>query len=257
MPRFCANLTFLFPELPFLDRFAAARSAGFAAVEVLFPYDAPAPAMIERLAANGLDLVLINCPPPNYTGGPAGMAAVTELTERFRSDFRRTVRLARVLGARIVHVMAGAAEGAQARATYADNLRWAAAEAPDLTLTIEPINRHDIPGYFLSDYGLAADILAEVGAPNLRLQFDAYHAQRITGDVPGTWARVAPLVAHVQIAGHPGRHEPAGGDIDYPAFFARLDAEGYRGWVGAEYHPLGATADGLGWMNPPAGPDPA
>jgi hydroxypyruvate isomerase len=192
--------------------------------------------------------VLINCPPPNYTGGPRGFAAVPGLEERFRSDFRRAARYAATLGVKHLHVMAGGAEGTEARATYLRNLSWAAAAAPSLRLTIEPINRDDMPGYFLADFGLACDIVREVGAPNLRLQFDAYHAHRITGDVLGTWAEVAPLVVHVQVAGFPGRHEPQGGEIDYLAFFARLDADGYGGWVSAEYRPRHRTEDGLGWL---------
>lgn len=243
MPRFCANLSMLFAELPLLDRFGAARAAGFEAVEILFPYDEPAPLILERLDATGLPLALINCPPPNYAGGPRGFAAVPGHEGRFRSDFRRAARYAAALGARHVHVMAGAAEGEAARATLARNLAWAAAAAPSLSLTIEPINRHDMPGYFLSDYGLALDILGEVAAPNLRLQFDAYHAWRITGDVMGTWERVRGQVVHVQVAGYEGRHEP-----DDRPFLDRLDADGYRGWVSAEYLPRGRTGDGLGWM---------
>ncbi|MBP1806090.1 hydroxypyruvate isomerase family protein [Rubellimicrobium aerolatum] len=248
MPRFCANLTFLFPELPFLDRFAAARAAGFEAVEVLFPYDLPAPQILDRLDRTGLRLALINGPPPNYADGPRGFAAVPETRDRFRADFRRAARYAATLGAERLHLMAGVAEGPEARATYVENLAWAAAAAPSLPLTIEPINPHDMPGYFLQDFALAAEVIAEVGAPNLRLQFDAYHAHRITGDVLATWAAVAPLVTHVQVAGHPGRHEPDTGEIDLRSFLARLDADGYRGWVSAEYHPRGATLDGLGWM---------
>jgi hydroxypyruvate isomerase len=248
MPRFAANLTWLFTELPFLDRFAAARSAGFSGVEVLFPYDNPAPEILDRLAVNDLRLVLINCPPPNYTDGPRGFAAVPGGEERFRHDFKRALRYARALGARHLHIMAGVAEGDAARATYMDNLRWAAAQAPGQSLTIEPINQGDMPGYFLSDFETALTVIKEVGAPNLHLQFDAYHAQRITGDVMGTWDRVRAHVAHVQVAGFPGRNEPTGGVIDYPAFFARLNAEGYAGWVSGEYKPATRTEDGLAWM---------
>lgn len=250
MPRFAANLTWLFSELPFLDRFAAARAAGFSAVEVLFPYDHPAPEMQERLAVNDLSLVLINCPPPNYAEGPRGFAAVPGGEARFRQDFRRSLRYARALGAKHLHLMAGVSEGAAARDAFIDNLRWAAAEAPGQSLTIEPINRDDMPGYFLADYDLALSVLAEVDAPNLGMQFDAYHAHRITGDVMGTWNRVHNTVAHVQVAGFPGRHEPRGGEIDYPAFFAALDLCGYAGWVSAEYKPEHRTEDGLGWMAP-------
>lgn len=243
MPRFCANLTLLFTERPLLDRIGAARSAGFEGVEILFPYDDPVPEVLDRLDRTGLSMVLINCPPPNYAGGARGFAAVPGLEERFRSDFRRAVRYAAALGAQHLHVMAGATDHPEARATFVRNLAWAAAAAPRQSLTIEPINRHDIPGYFLADFGLAMDILAEVGAPNLRLQFDAYHAHRITGDVPGTWDRVRGQVVHVQVGGYDGRHEP-----DDPAFLDRLDSDGYGGWVSGEYHPAGVTEDGLGWM---------
>ena len=248
MPRFAANLTLLFTELPFLDRFEAARAAGFDGVEVLFPYDCPAPQILERLDRTGLAMVLINCPPPNYADGPRGFAAVPAAEGRFRTDFRRAARYAATLGARHLHIMAGAAEGPEARACFVRNLAWAAQSAPRLSLTIEPINGHDMPGYFLQDFDLAAEILERIGAPHLRLQFDAYHAHRLTGDVLGTWDRVRHLVAHVQVGGFPGRHEPMGGEIDYPAFFARLTAEGYAGWISGEYHPAGATRDGLAWL---------
>lgn len=178
MPRFCANLSLLFTELPFLERFGAARAAGFEAVEVLFPYDDPAPQILDRLDAARLPLVLINCPPPNYSGGPRGFAAVPGGEGRFRTDFRRAARYAATLGTKHLHVMAGVAHGPEARAVFARNLAWAAEAAPGLSLTIEPINHHDMPGYFLSDYDLAIEVLEEVAAPNLRLQFDAYHAHQ-------------------------------------------------------------------------------
>lgn len=248
MPRFAANLTTLFAELPFLERFGAARTAGFDAVEVLFPYETPAPDILDRLALNNLSLVLINCPPPNYAGGSAGFAAVPTDADRFRHDFRRAARYAKALGAQHLHVMAGIAQGEVARATFIDNLRWAAAQVPGQSLTIEPINGHDMPGYFLQDYALAVEVLDAVAAPNLRLQFDAYHAHRITGDVMGTWAKMRGRTGHIQIAGFPGRHEPMGGEIDYHAFFRALDRDGYRGWVSGEYYPAGMTASGLSWM---------
>ncbi len=243
MPRFAANLSLLFTELPLLERFGAARKAGFQGVEILFPYDAAVPALQDRLARTELPLVLINAPPPNYTGGPRGFAATPGGEERFRSDFRRAARYAQTLGAEHLHVMAGAAEGPRAREVYVRNLAWAAAAAPGLTLTIEPINPHDVPGYFLADFGLARDVIEEVGAPNLRLQFDSYHAHRLTGDVLGTWDRVRDLVAHVQVGGYDGRHEPRD-----PAFLERLDADGYEGWVSGEYHPRTVTEEGLDWL---------
>lgn len=248
MPKFCANLTWLFTELPFLERFRAAKEAGFDAVEVLFPYDCPAQEMRDRLVWHDLTFILMNCPPPNATGGPQGFAAIPDLEDRFRRDFDRTLRFAQVLKPRHIHIMAGAAEGDAAEATLVDNLRWAAARAPKQSLTIEPINRADMPGYFLADFDTAARVLDAVAAPNLALQFDAYHAHRIAGDVTGSWAAHGHRAAHVQVAGFPGRHEPAGGEIDYPAFFARLDADGYDGWVSAEYGPADGTAAGLGWM---------
>lgn len=248
MPRFAANLTLLFPELPLMDRFAAAREAGFDGVELLFPYDESAQGMRDRLVLNDLTFVLQNTPPPNWTGGGRGFAAIPGLEHRFRKDFDRCLRFADVLRPVHIHVMAGVTDHPQARATFVANLRWAAARAPGRSLTIEPINRHDLPGYWLADFDLAADILDEVAAPNLRLQFDAYHAHRLTGDVIGTWDRHGHRAAHVQIAGFPGRHEPAGGEIDYPALFARLDADGYGGWVSAEYNPRVTTLAGLGWL---------
>lgn len=248
MPKFAANLSWLFPELPFMERFRAAKEAGFDAVEVLFPYDHPTQEMRDQLVWNDLAFVLMNCPPPNATGGPQGFAAVPDLEDRFRHDFERSLRFAKVLKPRHIHIMAGAADGKEAEATFIANLRWATARAPKQGLTIEPINRDDMPGYFLADYATAARVLDEVAAPNLGLQFDAYHAHRITGDVAGAWAAHGHRAAHVQIAGFPGRHEPRGGAIDFPTFFARLDTDGYAGWVSAEYAPAGETLAGLGWM---------
>lgn len=248
MPRFAANLSWLFPELPFMERFRAAKEAGFDAVEVLFPYDHPTQDIRDQLVWNDLAFVLMNCPPPNATGGPQGFAAAPGLQDRFHRDFDRTLRFAQVLKPRHIHIMAGAAEGPEAEAAFVENLRWAVARAPKQSLTIEPINRADMPGYFLADYATAARVLDAVASPNLALQFDAYHAHRITGDVLGTWAAHGRRAAHVQIAGFPGRNEPFGGEIDYPAFFAMLDAEGYEGWVSAEYAPKGATTAGLDWM---------
>lgn len=242
MPRLCANVTLLFADRPMPERIAAAAAAGFAGVEAQFPYDDPAPRLLEALDRAGLPFVLLNSPPPNWAGGPRGWAAVPGLEDRFRTDLRRAARLAGTLGARLVHVMAGVAEGPEARAAFVANLRWAAEAAPTLTLTVEPLNPVDMPGYFLADYGLALEIIEEVARPNLRLQFDTHHARVLTGDVHDTWERVRHAVGHVQVAGA-GRHEP-----DDPAFLARLDAEGYAGWVGAEYNPKERTEDGLGWM---------
>ncbi|RNF33731.1 hydroxypyruvate isomerase family protein [Paracoccus methylarcula] len=248
MPRFAANLTMLFTEIPMEERFAAAAGAGFAGVEILFPYDIPAATLSRKAVAAGLEIVLINTPPPNWAGGPRGFAAVPGLEERFRYDFDRALRFARSLRSRHIHVMAGTTGDAAARAIFIRNLAWAAKRAPHASLTIEVINPTDKPGYFLADFELAAEIIAELGAPNLGLQFDAYHAQAITGDAIGAWREYAPIIRHIQIAGYPGRHEPTGGEIDYPAFFAALDASGYRGWVSAEYNPEHLTENGLDWL---------
>ena len=248
MPKFAANLTFLFKEYPFLERFQAAADAGFEAVEVLFPYDDAAGEIVRRLKRAALPLVLINTPPPNWAGGDRGFAAIPGGEDRFRRDFKRALRYAGQLKPRHIHIMAGVAEGPTARDTFVRNLAWAAAEAPGQNLTIEPINTIDMPGYFLCDYELAAAVLTEVNAPNLGLQFDTYHAQIITGDVLETWERYRHLVRHVQVGGVPGRHEPRGGQIDHPAFFAALDAEGYNGFVSGEYNPKGRTEAGLGWI---------
>lgn len=248
MPRFAANLTFLFRELPFLDRFEAAAQAGFTGVEVLFPYDDAAKDITRRLLANGLTMVLINAPPPNWTGGVPGYAAVPESRDRFQHDFRRAARFATALGAEHLHIMAGEAEGAAAHETFVKNLAWAAEQMPTMSLTIEPLNPQDKPGYFLNDFDQAAEILDAVGAPNLGLQFDMYHAQMITGDGMAVWAAHGHRAKHIQVAAAPDRSEPLAGPVDYPAFFARLDAEGYNGWVSGEYNPAGRTEDGLGWI---------
>lgn len=249
MPKFAANLTMLFKELPEIERFDAAAAAGFDAVEVLFPYDMQASDILSALARNDLSLELINCPPPNYTGGARGFAAVPESRDRFRHDFKRTMRYAEALGARLVHIMSGPAQGTAARDTLIDNLRWASDFAPKQKLTIEPINDTDMPGYFLNNFDLAAEILDEVAAPNLALQFDTYHAFRIHGDIMACWEKHGHRVGHIQVGGIPDRHEPAGGDFDYPAFFKMLDAIGYEGIVSAEYFPSGHTTEsGLGWL---------
>lgn len=248
MARFAANLTYLFTELPMQQRFAAARKAGFDGVEILFPYDLAVKELGHAAQSAGVEFVLMNTPPPNWAGGPRGFAAEPGNEGRFRSDFDRALRYAQALRARHLHVMAGKAEGDAARQTLVANLTWACARAPHSSLTIEPMNRTDMPGYFLDSFDLAAEIIAEVAAPNLGLQFDAYQAQMIHGDALEVWDRHSGLVRHVQIAGCPGRHEPRLGDIDYAAFFRAVEASGYQGWVGAEYTPLTSTEAGLRWL---------
>lgn len=251
MARFAANLTYLFTELPMLQRFAAAQRAGFQGVELLFPYDLMAKEMVAAAAAANLEFVLMNGPPPNWAGGPRGFAAESGNIARFRKDFDRALRFAAALNTRHLHVMAGRAQGDEARRTLVANLKWAAARAPGISLTIEPINTRDVPGYFLDSFDLAAEIIAEVGAPNLGLQFDSYQAQMIHGDVFGQWQRHAPITRHVQIAGHPGRHEPDHGDFDMSRFLQALSGAGYDGWIGAEYLPRTSTDGGMGWLRAP------
>ena len=248
MPRFAANLTTLFTELPMTERFRAAANAGFAGVEILYPYDLAIKDLYRAAVSAGVEMVLINTPPPNWAGGPRGFAAIPGLEQRFRRDFDRALRVAEALKARHMHVMAGKAQGADAYETFLNNLAWAVDRAPHISLTIKPMNAIDVPGSFLTSYDLALEILDEVGAPNLGLQFDSYHAHVITGDAQATLERVLPQLRHVQIANPPGRSEPGPGPIDFDRLLATLAASDYRGWVSAEYHPVRQTEAGLGWL---------
>lgn len=249
MPRFAANISLLFAELPFLDRFDAAAEAGFAAVEILFPYDIPAKDIQRALLSNGLELVLINAPPPNYTGGTPGYGAIPGGEGRFEHDIRRVLRYAGVLKPKMIHVMAGYTKDPVAKDTFIRNLKWAVNEAPQQRFTIEPLNARDQPGYFLDDYALACDILDAVGRPNLGLQYDSYHAQVIHGDAARVWEQHKERSVHVQIGAAPDRSEPGKGPVDFPALFKAIDDSGYTGWVSAEYNPTtDRTEDSLHWM---------
>ncbi len=248
MPRFAANLTLMFTEVPFLGRFAAAAEAGFRAVEFVSPYDHPPEAIRAELDRHGLALALFNTPAGDWAAGERGMAAVPGAEARFEADLARALDHAAVLAPERLHVMAGIAQGPAARATYLANLAKAAAAAPDLTLTIEPINHRDMPGYHLARTDDARAVIAEVGAPNLRLQLDLYHAQIMEGDLTERIRALAPITAHVQIAGVPGRAEPDTGELALEPLMAALDATGYAGWVGCEYRPAGETRAGLGWL---------
>lgn len=247
MPRFAANLTYLFKEFPFIERFAEAKAHGFDAVEVLFPYDEAASEIARKLADHGLQMIVINTPPPNWAGGERGFAAVPALEERFRKDFIRALRFAKLLGAQHMHIMAGKAKGIVALETFKRNLTWAAKQAPEMSLVIEPVNEFDMPGYFLRDFETAAEIIEAIDLPNVGLQFDAYHAHMITGDAMETWDAHRSYVRHIQIASSPNRQEPHKGEIDYPAFFRAVDESGYTGWVSGEYNPKARTAEGLHW----------
>ncbi|KAE9632301.1 hydroxypyruvate isomerase family protein [Parasedimentitalea maritima] len=250
MPKFAANISLLFSELPYLDRFQAAAAAGFEAVEILFPYETAAKETQRALLANGLELLLINAPPPNYTGGEPGYAAIPGGEDRFQRDIRRVLRYADVLRPGIIHVMAGYEKGEAAQQTFVRNLKWAADQAPKQQFTIEPLNSGDQPGYFLDDYNLAREVLAAVDRPNVGLQYDAYHAQLIHGDAAKVWDEFSASAVHVQIGAAPSRSEPGSGPVDFDALFAAIDASAYDGWVSAEYNPSTArTEDSLGWMS--------
>lgn len=247
--KLAANLSHLWPELPYLDRFDAAAKAGFAGVEVLAPYDEPAKDTQRALLRGGLEMVLINAPPPNYTGGPRGFAAVAGDEGRFAHDMRRAGRYAQALRVPMIHVMSGDAQGSAAKAVMIANLKAAAEAAHDgLTLTIEPLCSQAQPKYFLNDYALAAEIIAEVDAPNVKLQFDSYHAQMIHGDAVAVFTQYRDIVAHVQVGDTPARGAPGSGDVDFATLFSTIRKSGYTGWVSAEYTPGPSTEATLGWM---------
>lgn len=248
MPRFAANLSLLFAEHPLQDRFTAARRAGFERVELLFPYEMDVCDLKTALDANRLELALINTPAGDWNAGERGFAAVPGKESVFRDGFERALTYATSLQVPHIHIMSGVSDAPGAEDVLFKNLSWASARAPDQSLTIEPINPFDMPGYVLNDFDQAARLLDQVNAPNLHLQFDAYHAHRITGDVLGAWEKHGARAKHVQIAGFPGRHEPIGDEIDYVAFFSQLENSDYMGVVSAEYFPKAGTEDGLGWM---------
>ncbi len=253
MPRFAANLSLLFTELSFLERFAAARAHGFSAVEILFPYAYPAPAIAEELERHGLQLVLHNLPPGNWAAGERGMACDPRRVAEFEDSVALALDYASVLGVRQLHCLAGIrppeVDHALAHATYVANLRFAARRLAKagLTLLIEPLNTFDMPGYFLNGSAQAAAIIAECGVDNLALQFDLYHMQRMEGALAESITRYLPLIAHMQVADTPGRHEPFSGEIDYAQLFPLIDRLGYQGWIGCEYHPRADTVAGLSW----------
>lgn len=249
MPRFAANLTMLFTELPFLDRFAAAAAAGFTGVEFLFPYAFDSDDIRARLDAHGLDVVLFNLPPGHWDEGERGITALNGRQDEFAAGLDLALRYAEALGCPRLHAMAGLeAHGADAD-VYRANLRLAAAWAGEqgVEILIEPINTFDMPGYVLSTTEAARDVIAEVGAPNLGLQFDLYHRHQMQGGVLEAIAAFAPLARHYQCANPPDRSEPACDVLDYRAVFRAIDATGFGGWIGCEYRPKAGTLAGLDW----------
>lgn len=254
MPRFCANLTFMFTELPFLDRFEAAAKAGFTGVEFHFPYDFPPADIARRVSDNGLELVTFNLPAGDWGAGSRGFAAVPGKEGEFRDAVARGLEYADALGVKLLHPMAGIPEPGtdpeEARRVYEDNLAFACGKAGrgGIRLAIEPINQRDMPGYYLATAAQARSVIEAVGAPNLGLLFDVYHAQVEEGALSQIFCDSP--VFHIQIAAEPGRHEPPTGEINYPFLFDLFDTEGYDGWIGCEYRPAGDTAAGLAWIRP-------
>jgi 2-dehydrotetronate isomerase len=265
MPKFAANLSMLYAELDFLDRFEAAARDGFKAVEYLFPYAHDSADLAARLKAHGLQQVLFNAPPGDWEQGERGLACLPGREVDFRSGIERALAYATALDCPRVHVMAGlipvGMEREAVRPTYVGNMRWAAAVAAkhNVDLLIEPINTRDIPRFFVNRQDHAHELIAEIGAPNVKVQFDLYHCQIVEGDVAMKIRQYLPTgrVGHFQIAGVPERHEPDVGEVNYPYLFGVIDEVArqcnWDGWVGCEYRPargaqLGATSAGLGWL---------
>ena len=253
MPKIAANLTMLFTEHPFLDRFERAAKAGFTAVEFLFPYAYSAADIKERLDAHGLALVLHNLPAGDWDAGERGIACHPDRVDEFRSGVATAITYAKALGVGQLNCLAGKAPEGVAdnvlRETFVENLRYAAAELKKagLRLLIEPINTFDIPGFYLNRTTQAVAILVEVGADNAYVQYDIYHAQRMEGELASTMHKYLPRIGHIQLADNPGRNEPGTGEINYAFLFAHLDRIGYDGWIGCEYKPATTTEAGLGW----------
>jgi hydroxypyruvate isomerase len=258
MPQLAANLTLLYNDLPFMERFAAAARSGFKAVEFLFPYDFAAEDIATQLHTHGLRLVLHNLPAGNWEQGERGIACHPDRVEEFREGVQTALQYARTLGTPRMNCLAGllppGVDAAVARATLVSNLRHAAnaLQARGIQLTIEPINTFDMPGFFVSRTDQALALMAEVGSDNLFLQYDIYHAQRMEGELAQTMRRALPRIAHMQLADNPGRNEPGTGEINYRFLFEWLDQAGYQGHIGCEYRPAnsaaGGTDEGLGWV---------
>jgi hydroxypyruvate isomerase len=256
MPRFAANLTMLFNEAPFLERFEKAAQAGFKAVEFLFPYDYPAAQLQDLLKQHGLQLVLYNLPAGNWAAGERGIGCHPDRVDEFRAGVDQAIAYASALGVKQLNCLVGiqpaGVSDADARRTLVDNLGFAAPklEAAGIRLLIEPINTCDIPGFFLNRTRQALEIIAEVGSDNLFVQYDIYHMQRMEGELAKSIEKNLGRIAHLQLADNPGRNEPGTGEINYGFLFAFLDKIGYPGWIGCEYKPATTTEAGLGWAAP-------
>ena len=254
MPKFAANLSMMFNEVPFPERFAAAAKAGFKGVEFLFPYDYTPAEVAGWLKENKLENALFNLPPGDFAAGERGIASLPGREQEFRDGVAKAIDYALALGTPKVHCMAGlfpaGADRAKHRAVYVENVRYAAQEMAKhgRMLVIEPINPRDIPGYFINTQAEGHAICKEIGLPNLKVQMDFYHCQIVEGDLTMTFKNNFAGIGHVQIASVPTRNEPDQGEINYRHIFKLLDEMGYDGWVGCEYRPRGRTEDGLGWL---------
>jgi hydroxypyruvate isomerase len=256
MPRFAANLSMLFTEQPFLERFEAAANAGFSAVEFMFPYEFSQRDIAAALKDNGLELVLHNLPAGDWARGDRGMACHPDRVQEFRDGVGKAIDYALALGCPNLNCLAGISPSGvtteKARGALIENLQHAAEklEAAKIGLLLEPVNSRDIPGFFVDRPSLGFSILTAVGAKNLKLQYDVYHAQVMEGDLVNTIKREFDRIGHIQVADNPGRHEPGSGEINYPFVFRSIDELGYGGWVGCEYKPLTTTEAGLSWLGP-------
>jgi hydroxypyruvate isomerase len=254
MPKFAANLSMMYQEHEFLDRFAAAADDGFKGVEFLFPYDFSPVDIKARLDARSLTQVLFNCPPGDWTKGERGLGSLPGREDDFKRAFEKALSYVDVLGNRRLHVMAGLMQPGKTReehrATYVKNLAWAAQQTAgrDLILVIEPINTRDIPGFFLNRQDEAHAICKDTGSERIKVQMDFYHCQIVEGDLAVKFRQYLKGVGHIQIAGVPERHEPDIGEVNYPYLFRLIDELGYDGWVAGEYRPKGKTSDGLSWL---------
>ncbi|BAL25683.1 hydroxypyruvate isomerase [Azoarcus sp. KH32C] len=255
MPKFAANLTMLFNEVAFLDRFEAAADAGFKGVEYLFPYAFKKEELAEKLERYGLTQVLHNLPAGNWEAGERGIACDPSRVGEFQDGVGRAIEYAQALGCKQVNCLAGKTpagiEAGRVRETFIENLRFAAGKLKeaDIRLLMEPINTYDIPGFYLNRTAQAAEILEAVGSDNLFIQYDIYHAQRMEGELANTIARYLPQIAHIQLADNPGRNEPGTGEINYRFLFDFIDRSSYQGWIGCEYKPAATTREGLGWID--------
>lgn len=256
MPKFAANLTMMFNEVDLLDRFAAARAAGFKGVEYLFPYAFEVDELAARLKDNGLVQVLHNLPPGDWDAGERGIAVIAGRKDEFRAGIDKAIAYATKLDVPQLNCLSGIAPAGadpnQMRDTFVENLSYAAdrLKAEGIKLLIEAINSRDIPGFYLNHTKQAADIIAETGSDNLFIQYDIYHMQVMEGDLAPTIEAYLDRIPHMQLADTPGRHEPGTGEINYPFLFGHIDRIGYDGWIGCEYKPAGKTEDGLGWLKP-------